>query len=152
MKKSGILHSELMGALTALRHTDAIAILDVGMPLPLGCRVIDLALIRGIPSLLDVIKAVLGEIIVEKFTVFEPMIRLNNEMYNTLCGLMPSQQKGAVSAEGFQEELKKAKVCVRTGEYGMCCNVILYSASGLELYSDMYNVECSKAQFRPQRA
>lgn len=140
MKKDGILNVELMKELTALRHTDSIAILDAGMPIPSGCKVIDLALVKGIPSFVDTIKAVLGEIIVERYLYFEPMSSYNPEMYKTIRTMMPKQAESALPIAGFTEELKNAKVIVRTAEFGSCCNIILYSASGLKKYVDQYDI------------
>ena len=141
MKKGGILNGELMKVLTELRHYDAIAVLDVGMPIPHGCKVIDLALVRGIPSLLDTVKAILGEIVVERFDVFDAMIDRNKETYDALCALMPRQQQGTLTFEQFPEALKNAKACVRTAEFGACCNMVLYSASGLDVNFEKYNIE-----------
>ncbi len=142
MKKTGMLNSELMRVLTALRHMDAIAILGADMPLPAGCAEIDLALVRGIPAFMDVVKAVLNEVVIEKFSVFEPMKRENIEMYNALCMLMPIQKKGEIAKEDFAQELRKAKACVRTAEYAAGCNVVLYAASGQDKDYAMYNITC----------
>lgn len=140
MKKGGILNVELMKELTALRHTDSIAILDAGLPIPNGCKIIDLALVKGIPSFLDTIRAVLDEIIVEKYLYFEPMSSYNPEMYQTLRNLMSKQAEAALPLAGFVEELKKSKVVIRTAEFGSCCNIILYSASGLQKYVDQFDI------------
>ncbi|MGI6665156.1 MAG: RbsD/FucU domain-containing protein [Christensenellaceae bacterium] len=142
MKKKGILNAALLKGLAEARHGDGIAVLDVGMPIPNDCAYIDLALIRGIPSLLDTVKAILGEVVVEKFDVFAPMMKANPEMYAALCELMPTQEKGEIpGGEPFADALRKAKVIIRTAEYGRCCNMILYSASGLDVYYEKFNIE-----------
>jgi len=140
MKKQGILHAQLMAKLTSLRHNDSIAILDAGMAIPKGAAVIDLALVKGIPSFLDTLKAVLNEIIVEKYGIFKPMTEFNPEMYQYLNGIMPEQAEVLLPHEEFTEELKKAKVVVRTAEFGSCCNIILYSTSGRDYYVNKFNV------------
>jgi len=140
MKKNGILHVELMKELTALRHGDQIAILDAGMPIPQGCKVIDLALVRGIPSFVDTIKAVLNEIVIEKFIFFAPMETYNPEMFQNICTMMSKQQQEGLPNPEFGEKIKTSKVVVRTAEFGSCCNIILVSASGLQKYVDQYDV------------
>ena len=127
MRKTGIINGRLMGALTSLGHTDRVVIADAGLPIPKECEVIDLALVRGIPSFLDTVKAILNEIVVEKAALFAPMKEANLPMYETL-----HQEKERLESEAFLEEVKKAKIVVRTAEFAPCCNMILYSASGVE--------------------
>lgn len=141
MKKRGILHAQLMSELTSLRHNDSIAILDVGMSIPKGATVIDLALVKGIPSFIDTLKAVLNEIIVEKYGIFKPITEHNPEMYQYLNKMMPAQTEVLLAQEEFAEEIKKAKVVVRTAEFGSCCNIILYSTSGRDYYVNKFNLE-----------
>ena len=66
MKRGGILHAELAGALGRLGHTDLIVIGDCGLPRPAGVPVIDLALVFGVPTFEQVLCGVLGEIVVEQ--------------------------------------------------------------------------------------
>ena len=132
MRKTGIINGRLMGALTSLGHTDRVVIADAGLPIPKECEVIDLALVRGIPSFLDTVKAILNEIVVEKAALFAPMKEANLPMYETLHQMLPNQEKERLESEAFLEEVKKAKIVVRTAEFAPCCNMILYSASGVE--------------------
>ena len=88
MKKNGLLHSELMKAITAARHHDTIIICDVGMPVPDGCNYIDLALVRGLPSLPQVLKAVLNEMVIERYEIFDLMPQYNPEMYARLQAMI----------------------------------------------------------------
>lgn len=133
MKKNGIINPKLMGALAGLGHTDRIVICDAGLSIPKECDcVIDLTLVKGIPSFIDTIGAVLNEIIVEKIAIFGPMEQYNSSMYETLNSMLPKQEKVLMDQIDFAEEVKKAKVIVRTAEFAPCCNVILYSASGVE--------------------
>lgn len=133
MRKQGIINGKLMGALAGLGHTDRVVITDAGLPIPKECDlVIDLALINGIPSFLDTVKAVLNEIIVEKAVLFAPMKDANLAVYETLQEMIPKQEKELAGPDEFIEEVKKAKVVIRTAEFSPCCNMILYSASGVK--------------------
>ena len=140
MKKTGIINSQLMGALTSLGHTDGIVITDSGLPIPKECPVIDLALVEGIPSFIDTVKAVLNEIIVEKVITFRPMEENNPTVYNQLMEMLPNQDKGSLDGEDFLNEVRKAKIVVRTGEFTPCCNIILYSASGVKTMCNKLDV------------
>ncbi len=132
MKKSGIINKQLMGALASLGHTDSIVISDAGLPIPKECEIVDLALVDGIPSFMDVLKAVLNEIIVERFVLFAPIKEANPAVCNAVCELLSRQEKDFMGAEDFIEEVKKAKIVVRSAEFSPCCNVVLYSASGVK--------------------
>lgn len=131
MKKGGIINSRLMAAITGLGHTDAIVIADAGLPIPKECEVVDLALVNGVPSFLQVLEAVLNELIVEKYALFAPIQEANPAMCSTVCNLMPKQEQAFLGPEAFIAEVKKAKIVVRSAEFSPCCNLILYSASGV---------------------
>ncbi|HIX64394.1 MAG TPA: D-ribose pyranase [Candidatus Mediterraneibacter colneyensis] len=132
MKKSGIINRKLMGALAGLGHTDSIVITDAGLPIPRECEVVDLALVNGIPGFSDTVKAVLNEIIVEEAVIFQPMQEANPRVYQELEQMMPKQKKRLLGGGEFIEEVRKAKIVVRTAEFSPCCNLILYSASGVK--------------------
>ena len=84
MKKNGLLNAELMGELTKLRHQDKFVICDIGFPIPRGAKVVDVSLVEGLPSFLQVLKAVLNEVIVEDYVIFDFMKDYNVEYYNFL--------------------------------------------------------------------
>ena len=142
MKKSGILHAELAEAIARARHGDMLMVLDAGMPVPRGCRLIDLGLVRGMPSFLTVVKAILGDLIVERYETFDLMAEYNPDMQSTLRSLMPAQGCAAVTREEMQRRMPDAVAVIRTGEFGSCCNMTLYSASGRDAYVEKYNVCC----------
>lgn len=132
MRKRGIINGKLMGVLAGLGHTDSIVISDAGLPIPKECDFIDLALINGIPSFIDTVEAIINEIIVEKVSIFKPMQQANPSTYEQLTKIFVPQQKELLDAEQFIDEVKKAKLVIRTAEFSPCCNIILYSASGVK--------------------
>ena len=66
LKKIGLLHGELSRTIAELAHEDIILIGDAGMPVPEGVKLIDLAVVCGVPSFIDVLKAVMSEMLVAK--------------------------------------------------------------------------------------
>lgn len=66
MKKNGILNSEIAKILADLGHTDTLVIADMGLPVPKGVPKIDISLISGVPSFIDVLSILLDEMVVEK--------------------------------------------------------------------------------------
>lgn len=132
MRKNGIINGKLMGVLAGLGHTDRVVITDAGLPIPKECEVVDLALIDGIPSFMNTVKAVLNEIIVEEAAIFAPMKEANPTVYEELHKMMPNQKKELLDGDAFLEEVKKSKIVIRTAEFSPCCNIVLYSASGVK--------------------
>ena len=101
MKKSGIINAELMKALTLARHGHMITICDAGFPIPKGEDIIDLSLTAGIPSFFDTLKAVLNEIIVEKFIVVDHMEIYNPQGLQQVQKIMIKQEQENLDFESF---------------------------------------------------
>ena len=66
MKRSGILHGELSRLVASLGHGDLLVVGDAGLPAPAGVPVVDLALKPGVPSFVETVQVILGELVVEK--------------------------------------------------------------------------------------
>lgn len=141
MKKTGILNAELAYELTKLRHTDKMVICDAGYPIPKDATVIDLSLVAGVPTVPQVLKAVLNEIIVEEYVIFDNMKDVNQEYYKFITETFAGKQKGSeLSVPEFDAIASKAKFYIRTGELAPCSNIILGSASGVAEMCDPLNV------------
>src|SRR5437764_14015453 len=73
MKKSGILHPGICELLASSGHTDYITICDRGFPVPEGPTRIDLALVDGIPTVLDVLRAIAAEWAMDRVIITHEM-------------------------------------------------------------------------------
>ena len=144
MKKNGILNAQLSQAIAEARHGDTIIILDAGMAVPSDCNYIDLGLVRGIPSFLEVLRAVLNDLVAEQYEVFDLMPQYNPDMYRTIQELLPNIPGGIASEQKIKGLMPAAKAVIRTGEFGSCCNLVLYSASGISRYVEKFHVEFSR--------
>ena len=69
MKKGGILNPAICSLLAELGQSDELLIVDAAYPLPTDGHVIDLTLTPGIPRLLDVLRAVTEELVIDAVTV-----------------------------------------------------------------------------------
>ena len=125
MKKDRILNPDLVRAIAAIGHTEYLVIADAGLPVPKGVPVIDLSLVRGIPTYLDVLKAVSEELVIESFIIADEMEPVNP----VVCGETKKVLEGLPYTTVSHEELKKlskeAKAVIRTGETTSYSNVIL---------------------------
>ncbi len=132
MKKTGILNAQLIGELAKIRHQDKLVICDIGFPIPKGAVVVDVSLVEGIPTFMQVLKAVLNEIIVEDYTVFDFMKQYNTEYYDQIQEFFVNQTHSEVSMPEFIELSKEAKLFIRTGEGKPASNILLTSATGVK--------------------
>jgi D-ribose pyranase len=134
MKKSGIINAELMKALTLARHGHMITICKELLEhrlIKISEDIIDLSLTAGIPSFFDTLKAVLNEIIVEKFIVVDHMEIYNPQGLQQVQKMMIKQEQENLDFELFIERSRQSLVFIRTGELMPDSNIILVSASGV---------------------
>lgn len=123
MKRSGILHAELSGALARLGHTNTVVIGDCGLPRPAGVPVVDLALVFGVPSFEQVVRAVAAEIVVEQVWLARETGSHNAAAEALVRGLGPEPH--LVSHEELKEMSRGATLFIRTGEATPYANVVL---------------------------
>lgn len=122
MKKSGILNAELLGAIGRLGHTDLVIVADCGMPAPRGVPVVDLALVRGIPRLEQVLDALLDEIVVERCVAAQELSATPAEKW--LTDRFDDIQH--ISHDELKALSGSAKLFIRTGEATPFANAALY--------------------------
>ncbi|MEG1909070.1 MAG: D-ribose pyranase [Oscillospiraceae bacterium] len=125
MTKDGILNPDLCDAIARCGHMDFFVIADAGLPLPEGVRVVDLSLVRGIPSFLDTLSAVLKQLVVESFVLADQMEQENRVCYDGAMKLLGDLPHRTFSHQQLKEVTKKATVIVRTGEATSYANVVL---------------------------
>lgn len=125
MTQDGILNSELCAAIAGIGHTEYFVVADPGLPLPSGVKVIDLALTRGIPSFLDTLKAVSGQLVIESYVLAEEMKTASPELHDKTCEVLKGLPHRYVPHEELKKMLKSAKAIVRTGETTSFANVVL---------------------------
>ncbi|MER5177107.1 D-ribose pyranase [Streptomyces sp. NPDC002896] len=123
MKKAGILNRHLSGALAELGHGDGVLVCDVGMPIPAGPRVVDLAFRAGIPSFADVLDGLLAELVVEGAVAAREVRDANPAATRLLETSFPGLE--LVSHEELKAMSPDARLVVRTGEARPYANVLL---------------------------
>jgi len=118
-----------------MRHTDTLVIGDAGLPVPNHVMQIDLAVTKGIPDFMSVLKAVLTELRVEKVTLAEEIKTKSPELHKETIELIKNTEKEEgitiaieyIPHEEFKEETAYSKAVVRTGEFTPYANIILTS-------------------------
>ncbi|WP_414049257.1 D-ribose pyranase [Macrococcus animalis] len=127
MYKTGTLNSEISKVLSDLGHTDEIVIGDCGLPVPEGIKKIDLALVKGLPSFIDVLSEIERHMVIEHITLANEIKSANTKVLTAIEKLMGDTETSYVTHEEFKNLSKHAKVIIRTGEATPYANIILRS-------------------------
>lgn len=135
MKKNTLLNAELSYVIATLGHTDEITICDAGLPIPTPSKRIDLALIQGIPTFIDTVKATLSEMHIEGVVLAEEFKTISPKCHSELLALIEKEEAlrgksiaiSYISHEEFKVKTHQSKAIVRTGECTPYANVIFQS-------------------------
>jgi len=127
MKKTPLLHPELSRVIARMGHTDKLVVADAGLPIPVEVQRIDLALTPGIPSFLDTLRVIAGELAVEEFMIDEELQEGNPALVAAIQALFPDAKMFVVRHAQLKVITASARAVVRTGETTPYANVILFS-------------------------
>ncbi|MFI6867631.1 D-ribose pyranase [Nocardia sp. NPDC050406] len=122
MRTTGIIHADLLSALTTLRHTDLFAVSDSGLPVPAGVPVIDLGISYGLPRFEPVLDLVLAEVTVEAAWTSRDITQHNPEAATMLTDRL---QPELLDHADFKNRIGQCRFVVRTGEARPYANVLL---------------------------
>lgn len=127
MKRGGILNARLSHLLASTGHTDYFTVCDRGFPVPLGPERIDLALIDGIPTVLDVLRAVHAEWSIDRVLITHEMAELSPGRVAELSALLGDVPLERVSHLDLKRLAAGARATVRTGDTVPYANMIVVS-------------------------
>jgi D-ribose pyranase len=125
VKKIGIINQPIASVIAGLGHTDTLVIADAGLPIPAETQRIDLALTKGIPTFLDTLRVVLGEMQVERAIVAEEMLKVSPQVYQEIKTLLGNLPIDTLPHVAFKEQTHAARAAIRTGEFTPYANIIL---------------------------
>ncbi|MEF9946084.1 MAG: D-ribose pyranase [Lachnospiraceae bacterium] len=132
MKKTGMLNSDISRVLSYMGHTDTIGIGDCGLPIPDETERIDLAVTLGTPRFIEVLRAVVQDMKIERIVLAEEMQEQNKEVLIEVRKLFENYETGFniefVTHEELKQQTKTCKAVIRTGETTPYANIILQSA------------------------
>jgi len=127
MKKRGILNKELNTVIAEMGHKDTLTISDAGLPIPQNVQRIDLALNRGYPEFLKILKVVLEDLVVEKALIASEIKEISPEMHKKIISLLGDIEVEYISHTKFKKQSEDSRAVVRSGEITPYANVILVS-------------------------
>ncbi len=126
-RNDGTLNAQLARVISETGHTDLVAVTDAGLPIPAGVERIDLALREGVPSFLDVLDTVLGELEVEAAIVPAEIADTSPDMFDLLSSRLAARgiPVEMVPHTDFKARTAGARAAVRSGEFTPYANVLL---------------------------
>lgn len=128
MLKTGILNPHLLSLLARVRHTNALVIADRGFPSWPGLETVDLSLVDGVPTVLQVLAAIRPNYVVAGAFMAEEFRRVNDAA--TRRAFSAALRGVAVTFEphaGFKRRVPGATGLIRTGDTVQYANLILVS-------------------------
>lgn len=127
MKKGGILNPALSHLLTSTGHTDYFTICDRGYPVPAGPERIDLALVDGIPTVLDVLRAVAAEWQLDRVVIAQEMTEVSPRRVGELRAILGDVPLQVMSHLELKRLSQTGRATVRTGDTTPYANIIVVS-------------------------
>ena len=127
MKRAGILNPALSHLLASTGHTDYFTVCDRGFPVPVGPQRIDLALTDDIPTVLDVLRAVLAEWSADRVLITTEMGDISPGRVAALRDLIGDIPLERVSHLELKRLARSARATVRTGDTVPYANIIVVS-------------------------
>ena len=129
MLKAGILNPRLLSLLARVRHTNTLVIADRGFPFCPEIETVDISLVDGVPTVLQVLNAVRTNFIVGKAWMAKEFLRANSK--KTQSQFVSTLKGASVKFEphaDFKKRVPNAIGLIRTGDTIQYANIILESA------------------------
>src|SRR3712207_952900 len=127
MKRGGVLNTALSRLLASTGHTDYFTVCDRGFPVPEGPERIDLALVDDIPTVLDVLAAVIGERSLDSVLITHEMAAISPDRVDAMRALLGDVPFERVSHGHLKRLAQGARATVRTGDTVPYANIIVVS-------------------------
>jgi D-ribose pyranase len=129
MWKTGILNPHINSLLSRVRHTNTLVIADRGFPFWPMIETVDISLVDGIPSVLDVLRAVRANFGFGKAWMAQEFLDHNSEevcrtFAQTLVGIPVAYERHV----DFKKRVPQAIGLIRTADTIQYANMILESA------------------------
>ena len=140
MIKGVVINQKLVSELAGLGHGHTFVVCDAGFPIPADGKKIDLALVEGVPTIPQVLKAILSEMIVEEVVYCEEMEEFSPGLCAEYKKLFAAQAKLTPQWAQFELMAKQAKFFIRTGDFTPYGNIILKSASGVRQFNEKFDI------------
>ncbi len=128
MQKSGILNPALLSLLARVRHTNLLVVADRGFPSWLGLETVDISLVDGIPTVLQVVNALRpGYDFTQAYMAQEFLAENSPEVQAQFKAALAGIPLAYEPHVDFKKRVPQAVGLIRTGDVTQYANLILVS-------------------------
>jgi D-ribose pyranase len=127
MKKGGIYQPAINHLLASCGHTDFFTVCDCGFPAPIGPDRIDLALTDNIPTVLDVLRAVMTEFRIDRVLVAKEALKASPTRVDEMRSLLDSIPLMPIDHLELKQLSREARATIRTADTTPYANIIIVS-------------------------
>ena len=127
MKRGGIYHPAVNHLLASTGHTDYFTVCDRGFPVPVGPERIDLALTDDIPTVLDVVRAVMPEFQVDRVLIATEASTESPDRVQELRVLLDPIPLIAIDHLELKALAQAGRATIRTADTVPYANIIIVS-------------------------
>jgi len=129
MITQGILNPHLLSLLARVRHTNTLVVADRGFPFWPMIETVDLSLVDGVPTVLQVLAAVRKNFVVGEVFMAEEFLHVNGtETRSAFASALQGANVGYEPHDEFKRRVPHAIGLVRSGDTVQYANMILVSA------------------------
>ncbi len=126
-KKGGIYHPALSHLLASAGHSDWITVADVGFPAPIGPERIDLGLTDDIPTVLDVLSAILADMHVDRVIIAAEATIAAPERLDALRALLGDIPLVQLDHLEIKRLAQSGRATIKTADMTPYANIIIVS-------------------------
>ena len=127
MKKGGIYHPAINHLMARTGHTDYFTICDRGFPVPVGPERIDLALTDNIPTVLDVVRAVMPEFQIDRVLIATEACAASPNRVTELRELLGPIPLATIDHLELKALAQAGRATIRTADTVPYANIIIVS-------------------------
>ncbi len=138
MKRTTLLNAPLSGVIARLGHTDLLLVADGGLPIPAEPERIDLALVAGIPTMMQTLRAIFSELAVEAAIIAEEQAEFAPKFNAELLAFLAAEGVAVrtMTHIAFKQESRRARAAVRTADLTPYANILLQCGVVFGPYED----------------
>lgn len=125
VRPGGLLHPELLRAVARAGHGDWVVVADHGLPIPRGPQRVELGVRDGLPTVLEVVRALLEELVTESAILAAESRTSSTAWHEHALRAFNGLKVEYLDHERLKEGLKDSLIVVRTGERTPYANVVL---------------------------
>jgi D-ribose pyranase len=128
MLKTGILNPQILSLLARVRHTNALVIADRGFPFWPMIETVDLSLVDGVPTVLQVLAAVRRNFVAAEAFMAEEFLQVNTPAtQRAFAAALKGAKLTREPHREFKRRVPHAIGLIRTGDTVQYANLILIS-------------------------